>query len=96
MIALVATLRTNEGKDEQFEAVFREAMAAAKAEEPGCLLYQLVKSRTEPNTYKVLELYKDQDALSVHAKGEKMRAAFGKMGGLLAGRAEIDTLDAIV
>lgn len=96
MIALVATLRVNEGKGEQLEAVFREAMAAIKVEEPGCLLYQLTKSRTEPDTYKVLELYKDQDALAVHNKGEKMRAAFANMGGVLNGRPEIDTLDAIV
>ena len=65
MLALVATLRVAEGKAEEFEDVFRELAGLVKAEEPGCLLYQLAKSRTEANTYKVLELYRDQAALDV-------------------------------
>lgn len=96
MIGLVATLRVNEGKAEQFEEVFKEVMGVVKAEEPGCLVYQLTKSRTEANTYKVLELYEDQAALDVHAKGDGVRAAFAKMAGCVAGRPDIEYLDAVV
>jgi len=96
MIALVATIRVNEGKAELFEEVFRAVAAVVAAEEPGCRFYQLAKSRTEANTYKVLELYQDQAALDVHAKSDAARAAFGKMAGCMAGRPEVEHLDAVV
>ena len=38
-----------------------------RANEPGNLFYQLIKSRTEP-TYKVLEVYTDQDAAAHHGQ----------------------------
>ena len=96
MIGLVATLRVNDGKAELFEDVFREIMAVIRAEEPGTLVYQLTKSRTEPNLYKMLELYQDQAALDVHGKGEGARAAFAKLGGCLAGKPDLEYLDAVV
>ena len=69
MIGIVATLKIQDGKNAEFEAAFTEAMAEVRANEPGNLFYSLVKSRAEPNTYKVLELYKDEEALA-HHRGE--------------------------
>lgn len=96
MIGLVATLRVNEGDAERFEDVAREVMALVRGEEPGVLAYQFTKSRTEPNTYKVLELYQDQAALDAHAKTDAARALFGKLGGCMAGKPHLEYLDAIV
>jgi quinol monooxygenase YgiN len=66
-----------------------------RANESGCLMYQLTKSRTDPNTYKVLELYKDQDALTHHGGTDYFKAAGPKMGPCLAGRPEIEYLDGV-
>ena len=66
MIGVVAILKVQDGKGAEFEGVFRELAAKVRAQEPGNLFYQLTKSRTEPDTYKVLELYDDQDALTDH------------------------------
>ena len=66
MIGVVATLTTAEGKGPDLEKVFADLAAKVKANESGCLMYQLTKSRTEPNTYKVLEMYASQDALTAH------------------------------
>lgn len=96
MIGLVATLRVNEGDAERFEDAMRDLMALVRAEEPGCLVYQLTKSRTEANTYKMLELYQDQASLDAHAKTDTARAAFAKMGGCLAGKPDLEFLDAVV
>ena len=95
MIGVIATLRIQEGKAEEFEAVFRDLGAQVRANEPGNLAYQLTKSRTEPNTYKVLELYTDQDALTHHGGTDYFRAAGPKLGPCLAGRPEIEYLDAV-
>ena len=95
MIGLVATLRVQDGKTAEFEAVFSELAAAVRANEPGNLFYHLTKSRTEPNTYKVLEGYKDEAAVTAHGSSAHFAAAGPKMGGLLAGRPELEHLDGI-
>jgi len=96
MIALIATLRVNEGQAEAFEDVFREVMVKVKAAEPGTLVYQLAKSRTDANLYKVVELYQDQAALDMHAKTDELRDMLRSLGAYLAGRPEIEHLDAVV
>ena len=94
-IGIVATLKVQDGKHAEFEAVFSELSAKVRANEPGNLLYQLTRSRTDPNTYKVLELYKDQESLTHHGGTEYFRAAGPKMGPCLAGRPEIEYLDGV-
>ena len=95
MIGVVATLKVQDGKGDEFEAVFKNLMAQVKANEPGCLVYQLTKSRAEAGTYKVLEIYANEDALKAHGQTEYFKAAGPKMGPCLAGRPEIEMLDAV-
>ena len=95
MIGVIATLRIKDGSAEAFEKGFSDLAAQVRSKEPGNLAYQLCKSRTEPNTYKVLELYKDQDALTHHGQTDYFKAAGAKMGPCLAGRPDIEMLDAV-
>ncbi|HEX4180867.1 MAG TPA: putative quinol monooxygenase [Caulobacteraceae bacterium] len=94
-IGVVAILKVQEGKNAEFEAVFTELTAQVRANEKGNLAYQLTKSRGDPNTYKVLELYADQDALTAHGQSDHFKAAGPKMGPCLAGRPEIEYLDGV-
>ena len=95
MIGVIATLKVQPGKAEAFEDAMRELMARVKANEPGCLTYQLTKRRAEPDTYVVMELYANQDAAKAHAESEHFRAAGPKLAGLLAAMPEIEYLDAV-
>lgn len=95
MIGVVATLTTAEGKGPDLEKVFADLAAKVKANEPGCLMYQLTKSRTEPNVYKVLEMYASQDALTAHGGTEYFKAAGPSIGACLGGRPSIEYLDAV-
>jgi len=95
MIGVVATMKIQDGKAAEFEQAFTDLAAQVKANEPGCIFYQLTKSRTDPNTYKVLELYASQDDLTAHGKSDYFRAAGPKLGAVLAGRPEIEYLDAV-
>ena len=95
MIGIIATLKVQEAKAAEFEGVFKDLAEQVRANEPGNLCYQLTKSRTEPGTYKVLELYKDQDAVTHHGQTDYFRAAGAKMGPCLAGRPDIEMLDAV-
>ena len=95
MIGIIATLKVQEAKAAEFEAIFKELAETVRANEPGNLFYQLTKSRTEPGTYKVLELYKDQDALTHHGQTDYFKAGGAKMGPCMAGRPDVELLDAV-
>jgi quinol monooxygenase YgiN len=95
MIGVVAILKVQPEKTTDFETVFLDLAAKVKANEPGCLIYQLTKSRTEPGTYKVLELYASEDALKAHGSSDYFKAAGAAMGPFMAGRPEIEYLDAV-
>ena len=95
MIGIVATLNIQEGKNAEFEAAFKEAMAAVRANEPGNLFYELVKSRTDPTAYKVLEGYTDEAAIAAHRESAHFKALGPKLGPCLAGRPDVELLDGV-
>jgi len=95
MLGVVAIIKVQEGKGEEFEAIASELAAKVRENEPGNLLYQLTKSRAEPRTYKVLELYKDEAAMVAHRGMDHFRDLGRKMGAYMDGRAEVEILDAI-
>ena len=95
MIGVIATLKVQDGKNAEFEAIFTELAKQVRANEKGNLAYALTKSRNDPLTYKVLELYTDQDALTAHGQSDYFKAAGPKMGPCLGGRPEIEYLDGV-
>lgn len=96
MIAVTAKLIVQEGKEEEFKAAGVEMVAAVKANEKGrTLQYTLAQIQKTPTEFVFIEAYADADAMAAHAKTPHMAAFGGKIGGLLAGRAEIIRLDPI-
>ncbi len=95
MIGVIATLKVQDGKAAEFEAIFTDLAKQVRANEKGNIAYALTKSRTDPNTYKVLELYTDQEALTAHGQSDHFKAAGPKMGPCLGGRPEIEYLDGV-
>jgi quinol monooxygenase YgiN len=94
-IGVVATIKIKPGTNEAFEAVAKELMAAVRASEPGNKVYQFCKSRTDATTYVVLEIYTDEAAIEAHGKSEHFRTIGAKMGPSMAGRPEVQYLDAV-
>ncbi|ENZ81174.1 MULTISPECIES: putative quinol monooxygenase [Caulobacter] len=95
MIGVVATLKVQPDKASDFEKVFLDLAAKVKANESGCLMYQLTKSKTEAGVYKVLELYASTDALKAHGGTDYFKAAGAAMGPFMAGAPVIEYLDAV-
>lgn len=95
MIGLVASLTVQEGKGPELEAIFRELTAQVKANEPGCLTYQLIHHRKEPNSYRVIEFYRDDEALKTHMESAHFQAANPKIGATLDGRPLLEKYDAV-
>ena len=66
-VGILATIKVKPGKEAEFETVFRELAGQVKQNEPGCLLYDLFRSKT-PSTYVVMEQYANAEALAAHAR----------------------------
>ena len=96
MLAVIAKLTIQEGKEEEFKAAGTEMVAGVKANEAGrTLQYSLAQSQKTPNEFYFIELYTDADAMADHGKTPHMAAFGGKLAGLLAGRGEITRLDTV-
>ena len=94
-IGIVATLKVKPGKESEFEAVFTDLQSHVAKSEPGCLMYEVFKSRSQASTYIVMEKYKDQAALDAHRSTPHMAAAGPKLGATLDGRPAIELLDKV-
>ncbi len=96
MIAVVAKLTVQEGKEDEFKIAGAEMVAAVKANEAGrTLMYSLTQSQKTPNEFYFIESYADADAMTEHGKTAHMAAFGGKIGALLVGRLEITRLDIV-
>lgn len=94
MIAVVARMKVQEGKESEFEQAMGELAVAVRDKEPGCKLYQLCKGQAA-GQYVMIERYEDQQALTTHGQTEHFKAGVARFGRLLAGRPEIDFLTEI-
>lgn len=95
MIGVIATLEVQDGKQGDFEAVFKDLMAKVKANEAGCLTYQLYKDKKSATTYTVMEQYASQADLDAHGQTEYFKAAGPQLGPCLAGAPSIQYLDIV-
>ena len=94
-IGIIATLKIQPGKNEEFENAFKGLMDAVKANEPGNNFYVLHRSRDNDTTYVVMEQYEDQAAVDAHSKSDTFKAASSKLGGCMAGPPEVKMFDGV-
>jgi quinol monooxygenase YgiN len=66
----VARLVVREGQEARFESLQRELSQLSHATEPGTIVYDVIKHRTEPSTYIVYGRFKDEAAFQLHMKAE--------------------------
>lgn len=71
-----------EGKENEFESLFRELVTEVRKHDKGCNYYDLYKSE-QPRTYLVMEQYENRDALQQHQKSEHGKYYFPKIRELL-------------
>jgi quinol monooxygenase YgiN len=95
MIGVVARLKIREGQEQAFEEAAKDLMAKVKANEPGCLTYQLYKAKGSGNEYIFMEQYASSDALKAHGQTDYFKAAGPKLGATLAGAPQIEYFDIV-
>jgi quinol monooxygenase YgiN len=72
-----------EGREAEFESLFGELRKTMHDQEPGCLLYSLLKSRTNPRAYIVHEQYGDAAALAAHESSPHGKIYFPRIRAIL-------------
>jgi quinol monooxygenase YgiN len=65
MVVLAVTWMARVGRESEVAAIF-EKLTAESRKEPGCLMYQVHKHKTDPRRFFIYEQYKDDAALEVH------------------------------
>lgn len=95
MIGVVAKLNVQDGKQADFEAAAKDLMAKVKANEPGCLTYQLYKTKGSDTEYIFMEQYASGDDLKAHGQTEYFKAAGPSLGACLAGAPDVQYYDIV-
>jgi quinol monooxygenase YgiN len=67
-----------EGKEDEFELLFKELAVEVRKNDKRCNYYDLYKSEP-PRTYIVMEQYEDKEALQMHQKSEHGQHYFPKL-----------------
>ena len=76
-IAIIVEFETLEGREEEFTAAIRDHAERTRAEEPGCLRFEVIKPIERdgtpiPNRVMVNELYADEAAVAAHEQNPRM------------------------
>ncbi|MFE3060262.1 putative quinol monooxygenase [Nocardia sp. NPDC059239] len=94
MIAIIADLTVVDGRGSEFEALVADLVEQIANNEPGNLMYRLLRSQTEPGQYTLFELYTDKGAIEAHAGSEHFRSAARKFGEFFAAAPKVRYFDA--
>ena len=71
-VRLVVTITAAPGKGNELAQVYKARCADAR-KEPGCEQFEIFQSVADPDRFALLELWKDKEALAVHAEVNKTR-----------------------
>lgn len=96
MIGAIARLKVQDGKGPEFEVAFGALADRVRSDEAGNRLYQLCRSRADPNEYVVMEIYADQAAVDAHTSSAHFRELAPTLAPFLQpGRPQIEFLDTV-
>ncbi len=81
----VVRFKIKSGKEAAFEEAFREMSQGVRKHEPGNIYYELYRTSDDPQTYVVLEHYKDTAAVAAHGKSPHAQKLIASLRDLLDG-----------
>jgi len=85
MITFIAELTVRPAQAAAFEALMTQVTAETRAHEPGVAYYAWSKGVDEPDTYLVVEVYRDAAAQAAHMATDWVRASLPRSAALIEG-----------
>ncbi|GAB5458440.1 MAG: putative quinol monooxygenase [Henriciella sp.] len=95
MIGIIATFDVQDGKQAEFETVAKDLMAKVKANEAGCLTYQLYKQEGSDTVYLMMEQYASAQAVTEHTQAAYYKDLGPKLGPCLVSPPNIQKFDIV-
>ena len=83
MVGGLKIVQVKVGHEAEFERLFRELREIMRTEEPGCLVYSLLKSKKKRGVYIVHEQYSDPVALDAHQEAPHGATYFPRIRAIL-------------
>lgn len=90
--AFVVKFKVKAGQNAVFEKAFSQMQASVRDHEPGNLYYDLYVSDQDPQTYVILEHYRDHAAVLAHGQSEHAKRLIATLRDLLDGPPEAERL----
>lgn len=84
MYGIVAVQKTQPGRAEEYIDLFKQLQVVVRKQEPGCVYYDLYRSRSDENTFHVMERYESKEALKQHGQSQDFLDIVTPMRALLA------------
>jgi len=88
----VVKFKAKPGKNAEMEAAFREMQAGVRAHEPGNVQYDFFVEAGDPQTYVIIERYKDQAAMQAHGASDHGKKLIAALRDLTDGQPQADRL----
>ena len=95
MIAIVARVKVQGGKESTFEAEARKMITYVREHEPDTTFYVCLQSTGDPTVFTFYEEYESDEAMTTHGGSEAIKVFFGAIGGILDGQPSIETFKQI-
>ena len=91
-LRVVATIPSDPAKSEEVGQALATLAAATLEHEDGCYAYEVYASAATPGVFVTVEAWRAQADLDAHMSTPHMAAAFGVLGGAIAGDVAIHPL----
>ena len=92
-VSITTTLHAKPGWEDALARVLHTLAQIVRREEPGCLLYQPVRSRHHAARFMLLERYRDEQSLLAHANSAHFRDALAGLMECLASPPDLAVYD---
>ena len=88
MIVLHVTIQVKPEHVAEFLEIVRHDAEHSEQDEPGCLRFDVLRDRDDPNRFYFYEVYRDEAALEAHRQTPHFKLYFEKSQPLLAAPSE--------
>lgn len=89
MITFIANLRVSPENASAFEELMTHVTAMTITNEPGVMYYAFAKGVEDPDSYVVVEVYRDQAACTAHGETAWVQESIPKYLGLIEGMPQL-------
>lgn len=84
MIVIIPRLKAKPGSALELERVLRRVSVGTHRETPPPIMYRVMRSQADPNSFAIMEIFTSADALKSHSESSHLQQALPLIESLLA------------